>query len=194
MKIIGVTGNSGSGKSTISRIIKDKCNGIIVDADKIVKQLEKTDSQYLKEIEKIFGTEAIINNQINREKMANIIFNDKKEKAKMDEITFKYVVKEIKQQINELKEKYDYIILDVPLLFESKLNQVCDYTIGIIAEDIDKIKRICKRDNINIEMAKKRINSQPDNTFYINNCDYIINNTNIDELSTKVNEILTKLQ
>ena len=126
--------------------------------------------------------------------MADIIFNDKIQKEKMDKITFKYVVNEIKLRINLAKEQYDCIILDVPLLFESKLNEICDYTIGVIAKEEDKICRICKRDNINREKAIQRINSQPSDEFYINNCDYIINNSNIEEIRVKVNEMLTKLQ
>lgn len=194
MKIIGITGNSGSGKSTISKMVQDKCNGIVIDADKIARNMACSDSNYLKEIANVFGTDIISNNKLDRKKMADIIFNDKIQKEKMDKITFKYVVNEIKLRINLAKEQYDCIILDVPLLFESKLNEICDYTIGVIAKEEDKICRICKRDNINREKAIQRINSQPSDEFYINNCDYIINNSNIEEIRVKVNEMLTKLQ
>ncbi len=194
MKIIGITGNSGSGKSTISKMVQDKCNGIVIDADKIARNMACADSNYLKEIANVFGTDIISNNKLDRKKMADIIFNDKIQKEKMDKITFKYVVNEIKLRINLAKEQYDCIILDVPLLFESKLNEICDYTIGVIAKEEDKICRICKRDNINREKAIQRINSQPSDEFYINNCDYIINNSNIEEIRVKVNEMLTKLQ
>ena len=194
MKIIGITGNSGSGKSTISKMVQDKCNGIVIDADKIERNMAWADSNYLKEIANVFGTDIISNNKLDRKKMADIIFNDKIQKEKMDKITFKYVVNEIKLRINLAKEQYDCIILDVPLLFESKLNEICDYTIGVIAKEEDKICRICKRDNINREKAIQRINSQPSDEFYINNCDYIINNSNIEEIRVKVNEMLTKLQ
>lgn len=194
MKIIGITGNSGSGKSTISKMVQDKCNGIVIDADKIARNMACADSNYLKEIANVFGTDIISNNKLDRKKMADIIFNDKIQKEKMDKITFKYVVNEIKLRINLAKEQYDCIILDVPLLFESKLNEICDYTIGVIAKEEDKICRICKRDNINKQKAIQRINSQPSDEFYINNCDYIINNSNIEEISVKVNEMLTKLQ
>ena len=194
MKIIGITGNSGSGKSTISKMVQDKCNGIVIDADKIARNMACADSNYLKEIANVFGTDIISNNKLDRKKMADIIFNDKIQKEKMDKITFKYVVNEIKLRINLAKEQYDCIILDVPLLFESKLNELCDYTVGVIAKEEDKICRICKRDNINKQKAIQRINSQPSDEFYINNCDYIINNSNIEEISVKVNEMLTKLQ
>ena len=194
MKIIGITGNSGSGKSTISKMVQDKCNGIVIDADKIARNMACANSNYLKEIANVFGTDIISNNKLDRKKMADIIFNDKIQKEKMDKITFKYVVNEIKLRINLAKEQYDCIILDVPLLFESKLNEICDYTIGVIAKEEDKICRICKRDNINREKAIQRINSQPSDEFYINNCDYIIDNSNLEEIIEKVNEMLKRLQ
>ena len=194
MKIIGITGNSGSGKSTIAKIIKEECNGIIIDADKIAKNMTNTSTEYLKEIAKVFGMNVINDNQLNRQKMADIIFNDKMQKEKLDKITFKYVVDEIKMQVNLVKEKYNYIILDVPLLFESKLNELCNYTVGVISDKKDKINRICARDNISKEKAIQRIDSQPDNKFYINNCDYIINNSRIEEITAKVHEMLKKLQ
>lgn len=194
MKIIGITGNSGSGKSTIAKIIKEECNGIIIDADKIAKNMTNTSTEYLKEIAKAFGINVINDNQLNRQKMADIIFNDKMQKEKLDKITFKYVVDEIKMQVDLAKEKYNYIILDVPLLFESKLNELCNYTVGVISDKKDKINRICARDNISKEKAIQRIDSQPDNKFYINNCDYIINNSRIEEITAKVHEMLKKLQ
>ena len=194
MKIIGITGNSGSGKSTIAKIIKEECNGIIIDADKIAKNMTNTSTEYLKEIAKVFGMNVINDNQLNRQKMADIIFNDKMQKEKLDKITFKYVVDEIKMQVDLAKEKYNYIILDVPLLFESKLNELCNYTVGVISDKKDKINRICARDNISKEKAIQRIDSQPDNKFYINNCDYIINNSRIEEITAKVHEMLKKLQ
>ena len=80
MKIIGITGNSGSGKSTIAKIIKDECDGVIIDADQIAKTMTNISSKYLQEIVNAFGTAVISNNQLNRKKMADIIFNDKSEK------------------------------------------------------------------------------------------------------------------
>lgn len=193
MKIIGITGNSGSGKSTIAKLIKEECGGTIIDADQIAKNMIATNSEYLQEIIKAFGTVIIKNNQLDRKKLADIVFTDKIQKEKLDKITFKYVVDEIKNQISTLKEQ-NYIILDVPLLFESNLNEICDYTIGVISDQNNKINRICKRDHISEEKAIQRIDAQPDDDFYINNCDYIINNSSYEEVASKVTETLGKLQ
>ena len=194
MKIIGITGNSGSGKSTIAKIIKDECGGIVIDADRIAKDMTNANSKYLQEIVNAFGKDIIRDHKLDRKKMADIIFNDKMQKEKLDKITFKYVVDEIKMQVNLVKEKYNYIILDVPLLFESKLNEWCNYTVGVVSEREDKINRICKRDNINKAKAEERINSQPEDSFYIDKCDFIINNSKPEEITDEVHEMMKKLQ
>ncbi len=184
MKIIGITGTSGAGKTTVSNIIKQKYNAKIIDADKIAKELSKPGSEYYNEIVECFGTDILQNvgvalqgdPQIDRKKLANIIFYDDSKRKKLNKITEKYVVKKINETIEEYS-KLDYmIILDVPLLFESGLNQKCDITIGVIADQNLKIERICKRDNITKEIAIKRINALKGDEFLIENCTYIITN------------------
>ena len=193
MKVIGITGNSGSGKSTIAKIIKEKYNGIIIDADKIAKEMTNTNSEYLEKIIKTFGMKIIKNNKLDRKELSKIVFNDKKEKEKLDKLTFKYIVDEIKNRIKILKEKNEIIILDIPLLFESKLNELCDFVIGVIADEKEKIARICKRDDINQEEAFKRIKSQPEDKFYIENSNYIINNSNMKNLNIEIEKIIKNL-
>ena len=195
MKVIGITGNSGSGKSTICEIIKENYNSEIIDADKVAKKLTASQTEYLKEIIKTFGDNIIDeNNKLNRKKLADIIFNNKEKKMLLDKLTFKYVVNEIKEQIGKIKD-CDYIVLDVPLLFESKLNEVCDATIGVLAEKEEKINRIINRDKITYEKALNRLNNQPDDKFYIDNCNFIIlNNESAEKIKEQIRKILIKLQ
>ena len=113
----------------------------------------------------------------------------------MDGLTFEYVVEEIKKELEANQNlDYQYIILDVPLLFESKLDKLCDYTIGVIANKTEKIKRICKRDKLSKEKALQRLNSQPNDEFFTKNCNTVINNENKEETIKMVNEIMLKLQ
>ena len=112
----------------------------------------------------------------------------------LDKLTFKYVVDEIKEKIKHI-QNCDYILLDVPLLFESNLCEICNITIGIVANEDVKIKRIMQRDNISLERAKSRLNSQPKDEFYMEKCDYIINNKdNLEETTNQVNKIFETLQ
>ena len=195
MKIIGITGNSGSGKSTISKLISKNYEAKIIDADKIAKEMTKNNGEYLQAIRQAFGNEVIKNNELDRKKLADIVFLNRAEKEKLDGLTFEYVVEEIKKELETNQNlDYQYIILDVPLLFESKLDKLCDYTIGVIAPKTEKIKRICKRDKLSKEKALQRLNSQPNDEFFTKNCNTVINNENKEETIKMVNEIMLKLQ
>ena len=195
MKIIGITGNSGSGKSTISKLISKNYEAKIIDADKIAKEMTKNNGEYLQAIRQAFGNDVIKNNELDRKKLADIVFLNRTEKEKLDGLTFEYVVEEIKNELEANQNlDYQYIILDVPLLFESKLDKLCDYTIGVIAPKTEKIKRICKRDKLSKEKALQRLNSQPNDEFFTKNCNTVINNENKEETIKMVNEIMLKLQ
>ena len=108
MKIIGVTGSSGAGKDTLCEILENKYNAEIVDADKIAKELSKKGTMYLKSIVDCFGSK-IVNRQgeLNRKKLASIIFEDEKKREELNKLTFIYVVDEIKRRISKLFKKND---------------------------------------------------------------------------------------
>ena len=190
MRIIGITGNSGSGKSTVSKMISENYEAKIIDADKIAKEMTKNNGEYLQAIRQAFGNDVIKNNELDRKKLADIVFLNRAEKEKLDGLTFEYVVEEIKKEL-EANQNLDY---HVPLLFESKLDKLCDYTIGVIAPKTEKIKRICKRDKLSKEKALQRLNSQPNDEFFTKNCNTVINNENKEETIKMMNEIMLKLQ
>lgn len=99
-----------------------------------------------------------------------------------------YVVQEIKETIDTLKE--DCIVIDAPLLFESKLDQICDFVIGIVAKEEEKIERICKRDGISIEMAKKRLRIQMSEEELKKRADYmIVNDGNMETLEEEIKKV-----
>lgn len=191
MKIIGVTGSSGAGKSTICQIIKEKYNSEIIDADSVAKQLTKKGSLYLNAIVEYFGKEIIDDNgSLKRKKLADIIYNNNEKREKLNELTFIYVVDEIKNKIKEINNK-DYIIIDAPLLYESGLDDICDFVIAVIADKNKQVKRITKRDDIPEDVAKKRLEIQNTDDFFIKKSEKIIhNNSTIEELEKSISEIL----
>lgn len=192
MKIIGITGASGSGKTTATEILNKRHDIKIIDADKIAKTLNIPGTEYMKSIKNVFGEKVILENgHLNRKELARIIYNDKGAREKLNNLTFKYVVDEILIKLEELKKlDINFIIIDAPLLIESGLNKYCDFVIALIADDELKIKRICRRDNIDEETAKKRLKIQHDNSFYIDNSDFYIENSEYYNLEDKINELL----
>lgn len=189
--VIGITGNSGSGKSEISKILSNKINAIIIDADKVVKELYTPGQEYYNKILELFGNKVLEkNNKLNRNKIAEIIYNNESEREKLNNLTYKYVVDEIKKRVK--KEKNINIIIDAPLLFESKLDEICDITVAVLAEKSLKINRICTRDNIEQKIAISRLAIQKEDSYYQKKADYIVTNNgkkdeiNLEEICTKI--------
>lgn len=195
MRIIGITGNSGSGKSFICEILLNKYDDVaIVDADKIAKEMSNIDTLYYKEIVNMFGKNIIKDNlEIDRQMLAEIIFNDDDKRQKLNSITFKYVVDEIKNKI-KLNNDKSIIVIDAPLLFESGLDKVCDITVGVVSNEDVKIDRICKRDKLGIKQARDRLKVQLSDEYLKGKCDFIIdNNGNTDFLNKQLEEIVIVL-
>ena len=183
--IIGITGNSGTGKTSICKKIlqiREENEITLIEADEIVKEISVPGHEYFNQIINIFGKEIILSNgNIDRKKLANIVFSDNEKRELLNQNTYKYVVDEIKKQVKQSKNKT--VIIDAPLLIESNLYKICDIVISVITDFEIKIERICKRDNIDKNLARARLNSQHKTEFYIKNSDYIIinNNSNIEK-------------
>lgn len=195
MKIIGITGSSGSGKSTATKILSEELNAKTINADEVVKQMQEKSSKYYEKIIELFGTNIMQKDgTLNRKKLAEIIFKDTTKKEKLDELTYKYVVKEIKKQVESAKE--EYVIIDAPLLIESKLNEICNIVIAVMSNKEEQIKRICKRDNIEENKAKMRLEAQKDNEFYKTHADYIVENNGgkYDEFVGRIRKFVQELQ
>ena len=190
MKIIGVTGSSGAGKTKVCEYLEKKYKCEVIDADQIARELSKKGSMYLNSIIDNFGEDIVYKNgALNRKKLANIIYQDNEKREKLNQCTFDYIIKEIKEQINSSIEK-ELIVIDAPLLYESGLDSICDTVIAIIGNKEEQIERICKRDGITEETASKRIEIQNDNEFFIERVDIIIDNTGtIEELKKEIENL-----
>lgn len=191
--IIGITGPSGAGKTSISKLLKQKLSADIINADEIVKEMSVSGTEYFKEIVKTFGEDILLENgEINKTKLANIIFSDASQRELLNSLTYKYVVEEIKKQVKENEDKT--IIIDAPLLIESKLNEICNIVISVIADEDVKLRRICARDDIDENSALNRIKSQPKNDFYIKNSEYVIINNDKSNLEKQTKGIIELIE
>ncbi len=194
MKIIGITGSSGAGKTTLSKMLNEREDVIVIDADKVVRQMSVPGTKYLNSIKDTFGSEILLENgYLNRKELANKIYNDNNAREKLNALTFKYVVDEILQRIKNIKdEKIQIVVIDAPLLFESGLEKCCDSVVALIADKELKIKRICQRDNIDKKTAESRLNIQQDDSYYTERADYVIVNKENYDLKAEIDKIFGK--
>lgn len=195
MKVIGITGASGSGKTTVSQILNKRKDIKIIDADKMAKELTNAETEYLAEIRLMFEKENIFeeDGKLNRSKLATLIYTSEEDLQKLNQITFKHLIPKIIDTINNVTDDIKIVVIDAPLLFESGLDKYCDCTVTLYVPDELKINRICKRDKITEKNAKDRLNIQKNNEYYAEKSDYVIvndENTTIEELEEKINEII----
>lgn len=174
--IIGLTGGIATGKSTVLKIFK-QFGAKIIDADKIAHRIIQRDTPEYKKILKSFGLKILNSNkEINRKKLAKIIFaNDKKRKI-LEKITHPKIISEIKLQLNHLisQSLNHLIVIDAPLLFEKKLNKLVDKTVVVYVPEEIQIKRLMKRNGISKKEAIKRISTQLPIEYKKKLADYII--------------------
>ncbi|MBR3613638.1 MAG: dephospho-CoA kinase [Clostridia bacterium] len=195
MKIIGITGSSGSGKTTLSKILNEREDVKVIDADEVVKEMSIPGTKYLEAIKETFGQEVFLEDgRLNRKRLAQKIYNDNESREKLNKLTFNYVVKEIITRTKSITDKnIKFAIIDAPLLFESKLDNCCDYVIALIADFDLKVRRICKRDKIDEETAKSRLNIQNEDSYYTEKANFVIKNSENCDLKSEIEKIFKEI-
>lgn len=161
MKWIGITGSIGTGKSSVAKVLRE-LGYQVLDADELAKkQLEIGESGYLKVLES-FGKQLLNSDKtIDRSKLAKIVFNNRNELLKLENIIHPLIQKQIQIIKNESEKNGEKILFyDVPLLFEKNMENLFDEIILVVAENEVQLQRIQKRNNWTEEEIKKRLESQ----------------------------------
>lgn len=198
MRVIGLAGGSGSGKSTVCKLFSE-FGFAFINTDDVYHKLTSTPTPCLDDLVREFGRE-ILNEgcySLNRKKLAEIVFADGAEKKlkKLNEISHFHILNETEEIISSLSDEYFGVLIDAPLLFESEFDKKCDFVISVIADENIRIKRITERDGISEENAKIRINKQLSNDFLKKKSKFIIvNDGDISELKKAVYEISEKIK
>ena len=170
--IIGLTGQSGAGKTLVSSIFKQQ-GFEIINADEISREVVKSKT-VLTILSDTFGDEVVEGENLNRKKLGNIVFSDKEKLLLLNNIMFPLVRQKIDEEINQSSNRF--ILLDAPQLFEAEANKMCDYIVSVIASEEKLIERIIHRDKISKTEANGRLCSQYSQAFFKENSDFIINN------------------
>ncbi len=190
--ILGITGNIASGKSTVSSIFKD-LGFKLYDADKIAKEILNK-KETIKKITEKFPKEIIGNDgYVNKIKMKELIFKSDEYRNLLNSIIHPLVFEFYKNIKNE-NIKNENIIFDIPLLYETNMQTLCDKVVLVVSDYNLKIERISKRDNISKNLAKKIIESQMDDEAKMRKADYVIfNNGSYEKLKEKTLEIYMEI-
>lgn len=158
-KVIGLTGGIASGKSTVSNYLKT-LGYHVLDSDVYARKVMEPNEEAYQNVVAHFGEEILTESgEINREKLGNIVFNDRNQLNKLNVLTHPVIKQRMFEDMNRLRENH-HVFLDVPLLFENKRDEWCDVTITVYVTEEVQIRRLTVRNGLDKEAAKSRINSQ----------------------------------
>jgi len=175
MYIIGITGGTGAGKTSAMNALQS-FGAILLDCDEIYHELLKNNAEMKAEIEARF-TNVTTEGNIDRQKLGKIVWNDPDALQDLNDITHKYVSSDIEWRIIAYTAQGgDLAAIDAIALIESGQSKKCDVIIGVTAPVEKRISRIMDRDGLTKDQAGTRINAQKPESFYIENCDYILEN------------------
>ena len=195
MVVIGLTGPSGAGKSAVCALLAKR--GIpSLNADAIYRELLIPPSDCLNELVQIFGNKILCpDGTLDRRALRAIAFSDREALARLDTVTHRYIMAEIRRRLAKLREKgVPAVILDAPQLFEANAARDCDAVISVLADEPLRISRIMRRDGISETDARRRIRSQYSDAFFREHSNYILeNNGTPEDLNQKIDAILRSL-
>lgn len=193
--IIGLTGQTGAGKSSVREILKSK-GAAVIDADTVAHNITDNNVDCIYDIVSHFSC-LVLNEKgtINRKALGRIVFSDKKELAVLNKIIFPYILTDIEHQVLKyISEGAENVVIDGATIIESGCGKMCNVLISVTANEDTRIDRIINRDKISRFDAKKRVSAQKTEDFYIKNSDFVIENSGSkSELEKSVNSVLKNM-
>ncbi len=193
-KIIGITGPTGAGKTTISNVfLSYGC--YVIDSDKIAKKILENNIDCLNKLVLYFGNQILDSKGfLDRRILSQIVFSDTTKLKRLNEIIHPLIVAKIKNTIEMYESQFKIIVIDAALLFESKLDEICDIIITILSSKKIRLSRIINRDNLSDNEAKKRIEAQNDDEFYKKNSNFVLDgNLNLENINIITKDFINKI-
>lgn len=193
MFVLGITGGIGCGKSTVAAICKEA--GLpVIDADELSRKVTSTEGAAIPELIEVFG-QSVIDEKgaLDRQKMAQIAFHDKKALDKLSAIVHRYVLEEMQKEVKRLAEAGEKaVVLDVPIPVKHGFLDLCDQVWVVWADDSSRIERLSRRGMSEAE-ARRRMAMQMSREDYLALADHVIeNNDSLEALRQNVLSLLTK--
>ena len=175
--IIGLTGQTGAGKSTAAALLR--AQGLaVIDADEIARKVMQPGSVVLSALAAAFGADLILpDGSLNRPVLAQRAFSSPERTARLNAITHPAIIQKMRAETaRAFQAGAKAVVLDAPQLFESGENRACDFIIAVVAPEELRIKRIMRRDQISEESARLRANAQKSEAYYQEHADFLVRN------------------
>lgn len=190
--IIGLTGQTGAGKSTVTEAF-EKNGFVILDCDAITRELQQK-SDVLARLSAVFGEQILLEDgTLNRKMLAAIAFSEPKQTERLNNIMVPLIKAELNTRVARAQtEGKRYILLDAPTLFESGVDKMCDRKVSVLAAEEVRLQRILSRDGITEEQARLRMSAQKKDAFYTVRSDFVLRNNGTKEELLKQGEELAK--
>lgn len=174
--VIGLTGRTGSGKTTVGAFLKTK-GAAVIDADAVYRSLTVPGSPCLQELADAFGKDILTaGGALNRKALFSKAMDNGVMYEKLNALTHRHTIDAIRALLKKSENRYT--VVDAALLFESGFDKECDFVIGVVADEKTLISRAARRDGIEEKDVLKRLERQKSQNFLRENCDYIIENEN----------------
>lgn len=195
-EVIGLTGQTGAGKSTVRELFKAK-GAAVIDADAVSHDIVDNDLSCLTDIVEHFSC-IVLNDKgkLNRKALGRIVFSDQKKLAVLNKIMFPYIVSAIKGKVTAYEHAgAQMIVIDGATLIESGCSKMCSVLISVTAEEETRLTRIIHRDGISKRDAVRRVSAQHPEEFYIEASDYVIkNNGTPGDLEREAERVLDEIE
>ena len=183
MRVIGITGPTGAGKTTVLQAL-ESLGGVLIDADAVYHDLTRSSQAMQAELIARFGP-VYDGNELDRKKLGAVVFQDENALADLNRITHKYIARETQRRIEAAKAAGATAVgIDAIGLLESQLVDFCDCTLAVTAPEELRVKRIMARDGISEDYARLRVSAQKPSAWFQAHCDYTIESTEADTVET----------
>lgn len=168
--VIGITGGSGGGKTTVSKEF-EKAGFKIIDADEVAHRVMEKGSKCLAEVVDAFSEKYLKEDgSLDRKRLGSLVFNNPEKLQLLNSITHKHIIEEIKKEIT------DKTVIDAIGLFDTELYTLCDSTVFVYCPEDIRVKRIVEREGVSKEYAESRIKAQKDDGYFKSKADFTVIN------------------
>lgn len=194
--IVGLTGQTGAGKSTVGAVF-GQAGFSVIDCDRVAREVTDPGSDCLRELVRLFGKQILRPDlSLDRKALAKIVFSDPGELKRLNQAIFPFITERIRHHIAACEQAgAEVVLLDAPTLFESGADRLCGKIVSVTACDSLRLQRIRERDGLTEEEARRRMDSQLPESFFISHSDFVVrNNGTREELAEQARRVARSLK